>query len=201
MGECLSEIQAHYETEKIRGAAYRRPGWLEWLENEQIKPDFAKRMIRIYNRFGGVRGLADASAHVLEFLSRETVPEAGRIEAVERIRGGEKVGLGKAKEIVRPHRPRPAEARKIARENDRPVTASDGNIYFGATKQEAADADARREQTYAVLGAIENLASVDASPVEWLEAANSWDLWQPHELHQLTTACKWLNHLVAEVEG
>lgn len=103
---------------------------------------------------------------------------------------GATVGRGHSPAML----PSPSEARKIARETSRLVTASDGFIYSGATKEEGAEYVRRREQTFGVRDAIELIAECPASPQKWLSEA------EPHMLHKfklgsIDAAIEWLTEV------
>lgn len=107
-------------------------------------------------------------------------------------------------QVVHPDRtpaelPRPTEARDIARETGRFVAASDGNIYSGATDEEGADADRRREQTYGARDAIELLAATKP-PEQWLAEAETWWL---HEfsIDDVRRARDWISQLLVAMEA
>jgi hypothetical protein len=85
-----------------------------------------------------------AGYKILEFLARETTPKAGRKEIMRRLKEGERVSRKRAKKIADKHRPKPKQAAKLARETGKPVLASDGYIYLGATDEQARKADERR---------------------------------------------------------
>lgn len=95
--------------------------------------------------------------------------------------------------------PSPNEAREIARETGRFVASSDGNIYSGATEEEAGDHKARRQQIYSVRDAIELIANTKP-PAEWLTDAEAWWL-HNFDISNATTAMDWLASLVAEWES
>lgn len=89
--------------------------------------------------------------------------------------------------------PSPSEARAIARETERFVAASDGNIYSGATEEEGEDMQRRMSQTYKVRDAIELIAQ-SPSPQDWLAEAET------HWLHKfdrknIGRAVGWLENL------
>ena len=85
---------------------------------------------------------------------------------------GEAWGKGKSPA----HLPTPIQAREIARQTKRMVAASDGHLYSGATMEEGAEHDRRRQQTYGVRDAVSTLADcVDADI--WVAQA------EPHQIH------------------
>lgn len=178
-------------------------GWHEWIEaNTDISRRQVSSLIRIARKFGG-GGAATlvASGRVLDFLARDTTPEAGRNEVIERIASGETIGRKRAEEIIREHRPKPSEARKIARETGKPTQASDGNIYLGATKEQEQEAEARRKTVYDVRRAVETFSTMQVSAEDFLALALPHQLWNKAEEYQLHTAYEWLTDLIAAWEA
>src|SRR5262245_44592837 len=168
-------------------------GWAAWLKTEiGITDEYATRLIRIADKFGASRPELATSVAVLKFLSRDNIPAAGRREVIRRIKRGELITEDKAKKIVDQHRPKPDKAIAIAKETGKPTLASDGFLYFGASKQEIKESTARRTIVYAVRRAISTLAAIDLSPHQFLESALPHQLWSAKEAHEIKAAADWL---------
>jgi hypothetical protein len=133
----------------------------------------------------------------LRLLAKPSTPESARHEIIERSRRGEKIAAREAKKIVVKHHPKPAEANKRARETGKPVLASDGFIYFGASKEEASAMEQRRSVVYGVRRVVDTLANMQVTPVQFIAYA------LPHQFHgfnqhnELARAAKWLAELDA----
>lgn len=72
------------------------------------------------------------------------------------------------------HLPTPKEAKGIARETKRLVAASDGNIYSGATDEEADDYERQRTETFAVIDAVRALSECPDITQLINEAKSHW---------------------------
>lgn len=183
-----------------------RPGWYAWLEkNIGWHPSHAATLIRISEKFGKTVGSGEIglSYKVLTFLAREHTPDEGVKEVFERAKRGEVIGLDKAKEIVEPHReyPKPKEANQLARDTGKAVLASDGNYYFGASKEAAEAYERKLKIVYTVRRAIEDLAAVGMTASAFLKYADKHQLWRANEEHLLTEAHEWLSDLLQEWEA
>jgi len=167
--------------------------WAQWLAAEVGMTDrHARSLMQIADRFGSLGADLPTGYKVLELLSRGTTPDAGRREVIRRLRKGEQVTPSKAKKIVDQHRPKPDKAIAIAKETGKPTLASDGFLYFGATKQEIKESTARRTIVYAVRRAISTLAAIDLTPHQFLESALPHQLWAAKEAHEIKDAADWL---------
>lgn len=181
------------------GPKGQRMGWKKWLKDEiQISEEYAAQLIRTNEKFGhlavGDRQLP--SMKVLDFLGREHVPEKARKEVLRRVNKGEAIGKGKAEKIVNQHRPSPKKAIQIAQETGKAVVASDGYLYMGASEHELKQADVRRTVVYAVRDAVETLARINLTPVQFLEFAHAHQLWERGKNdHEIADAIKWLTAL------
>jgi hypothetical protein len=200
LGKELKEAQDEFPLEQTRGGL-ARPGWKQWLKNDiGLSENHALTLIRIYSKLGArVQGLP-ASIKTLKLLCRDRTPESARQEIIGRIRKGERLSTKESRKIVTKHYPKPAEANRIARETGRPTAASDGNIYFGASKEKAKALEERRSVVFAVRRAVEVLATMKVTPTQFLEYA------LPHQLHKfdehgrLKRAAGWMNALNAAWE-
>lgn len=183
-----------------------RQGWPEWVTRSTgWTVNHAGVLIRISEKLGLAvgKGQVNISFKVLEFLAREATPEEGVKEIVRRAKTGEPIGLDKAKAIVEPHReyPKPKEANQKAKETGKGILASDGNYYFGASKEQAAEYDRKIKIVYTVRRAIEDLAAVGMTAKQFLKYADKHQLWRADEEHLLTEAHDWLAALLEEWES
>jgi len=178
-----------------------RPGWARWLRSEcGIGENHASGLMNIGRKFGHLKGKRLPGNRVLRLLSYTTTPEAGVREVLRRVQRGEDVPAKAAKEIVDKHRPKPKDANKQAKETGKPVLASDGYLYFGASKEQARASEERRTVVYSVRRAVECLASVEVTPHQFLESALPHQLWNREDEKQIDRALKWLNALHAAWE-
>ena len=197
LGKELKTVRDSFE----KGDRGLRAGWNEWLKDEiGIAEGHARSLIRVADQFDGVNAELATSFSVLEYLSREHVPDEGRREVIKRIESGEQIGKGRAKEIVDEHRPKPKEANQIAHDTGKPTLASDGYLYFGASKDEAKQIDDRRTAVYAVRRAVETLAEMEVSPHQFIQLALPHQLWTADNEGEIDKALKWLSALHAAWE-
>lgn len=206
LGRELNEARDSFPEEKVGGAVKRRPDWENWLKtNIGFSIDYANRLIRIWQTFGGkTAGLAaPASFKVLDYLSTGHVPDEAREQVIKRISAGETIGKGKAQNIVeavKTDAPPPSEANRIAKETGKPTLARDGNYYLGASKEEAAQTEARRRMVYGVRDAVKALAETEVTPAQFLKQALPHQLWSHDEEHLIGEALDWLTRLAAAWE-
>lgn len=95
--------------------------------------------------------------------------------------------------------PVPSEARRMASETGKFVAASDGNIYSGASEAEASSAVKIRDQTYAVIDAIDQIFRMPDAAA-WLAEAESWQL-REFDKEKAEAAVQWLNRLLERIDG
>lgn len=173
------------------------PGWKQWLRREfKITEDHAAKLIRIAERFGHLRpsaALARTSGRVLYFLAQDATPPAAIREIRRKIARGQSIGYERARAIADSHRPKPRDANRMAAETGKPVAASDGNIYFGRTKDEAAAFEQQVEAVYSVRRAIETLATIQQTPTEFLKFMQPHQRWKANDEHQIRDASEWLH--------
>lgn len=175
-----------------RGLNNSRPGWKEWLKSEfDISERTARKFIQVADRFGPRRAELPAATNVLALLSG-AIPESAEIEITRRLKAGEKIGERKARKIIDENLPSPSKARKQARETGRPVAATDGYVYFGATKEEEEKIELRRSIVFGVRRAVESLSAVPMSPHEFLKYALPHQLWNEDEGPLIEKAADWL---------
>ena len=94
--------------------------------------------------------------------------------------------------------PTPEKANDLARMNGILVKASDGRMYSGATEQETADFAKKREQTYALVDAINEIADNPVTPQEWVTDAEDYML-HSFRLGSIDEAVRYLTELRPEV--
>jgi hypothetical protein len=181
----------------VKGA---RPGWQNWIRDQVgIDPRTAYNFMKVAEKFGSSRELPAISRRILVMLAQDTVPDAGKNEVIERIRKGERVTARHAGKIIAEHRyPKPTEANKQAKETGQPVQASDGYIYFGTSKSDAQLGEDRRTVVYGVKDAIEALAEVELTPLNFIKFMLPHQRWDHNEEKKIEKARLWLNELAKE---
>jgi hypothetical protein len=195
LGAELSRVRDTFPAQKDGN----RPGWRDWITNETgITDRHVRTLIRVADKFGS-RGDAVAAGlglKVMEFLTRETVPDSAKEEIMDRVSKGERIGHGKAIKIAEAHRlPGPAAANKQAKEEGRPVLASDGNIYFGTSPEKAKEGEDRRTMIWGVRRALDTLGGIQLTPTQFLNYALPHQLWNTEEEQVIKRALKWLSQL------
>lgn len=187
-----------------REAHGSRPGWAEWVQTETgISEGHSRALIRISEQLGGGIAKLGFSTRVLTYMVKADTPERGVDEIIERGKKGEAINLTRAKEIVAPHReyPKPKEANEKAKETGKAILASDGNYYFGTSKETAEAYERKKQIVYGVRRAVEALAEVGMTPDAFLEYADKHQLWRLDEEHLLTAAHDWLGGLLEAWEN
>lgn len=170
----------------------KRPGWQKWLKDVGISTAHANCLIRVADKFADARQHVGISRSILVLLSRPSTADEAFNEVVRRVKTGEQITTRKAKKIIDKHRPKPAEANKIAKETGKAVVASDGYIYLGADKEEVKEATAKRTAIFALRNAIEVLAAIQVSPQQFLDMAHPHQLLRLNEGNQINRAAMWL---------
>jgi hypothetical protein len=182
------------------GPRNRRMGWQTWLKKEfNISLDWAARLILVNRKFAHrlIDNQPMPTLHVLDYLAKSTTPGAAVDEILERVQKGEKISKAKAKKIARKTLPGPKAANKMARESGKPVEASDGYVYLGATDEQAKESKQRLTVVYALKEAIATIAatSQNMSAVEFLEYGMPHQLWKPDEEQQIEQTLQFLKDL------
>lgn len=198
-----AELAKARETFPNRGVGKKpnyRPGFVKWAkETTGLSDGYISNLIAVHEKFGHRAHGKDAprlAGNVMIMLSRKDVPESARIEALGRIASGGKVGRKDAKKIVAKHKlPGPKKANEQAREEGRPVYASDGNIYFGTDQMKAKEGADRRTMVYGVRDALEHLGAIKLTGKEFLDYAFPHQLWTVEESAIIKAALKWLTDL------
>jgi len=175
-----------------------RLGWSAWIKREfDMRKNTANAFIRTFEKFGDVRGQLPTQT-VLRYLGKESVSDAARTEVILRHNRGEKVTLKKAKRIVQRSLPSPAKANEQAMETGKPVQASDGYVYFGASKEQVSAAQDKRTVVYSLREAVATIYGISHTMTaeEFLSYA------APHQLLAfqkndalIDDAAKWLGDL------
>lgn len=173
-----------------------RPGWYEWVERETgWSSGHATRVITVAEKFGSLP-VSSLSFNVLEYLSREQTPEQATKEILDRAKGGEVISLDKAKQIIKPHLPTPAQAMKEARETGKLIHARDGHIYSGATEDEMMAHSQRRHVIYTMKDNITDIAECPLTPNQWIKSIGNNDHWiSEFKLRNIDVAIKFLTAL------
>lgn len=181
----------------------QRPGWHDWVHrNTPWKHNHATKFIRVTERCGKLIGSSSSTTttltlEVLNVISGPEVPEELTREVVGRAAQGEQFTVKSTRALVEERtRPKPKEANEKARETGKAVLASDGNYYFGATKEQAEAYEKKIKIVYTVRRAIEDLANVGMSASAFLKYAEKHQLWRSNEEHLLNDAHDWLSALL-----
>jgi hypothetical protein len=174
-----------------------RPGFIKWAKQSTgLSQGHISNLIIIYQKFGHRRGANKLAGNVMSLLARKDVPESARVEVSTRAERGEHIGRGEAKKIAQKHKlPTPKAANQQAKEEGRPVRASDGNIYFGGSEQQAKQGEERRTMVFGVRRALEHLAGIKLTGRQFLEYALPHQLWTEEEAVVIKQALQWLTDL------
>jgi hypothetical protein len=173
-----------------------RPGWREWLTTETgWTSRHALKFVSIAEKFDGVE-VRHLSHAVLDYLSRDMIPESARQEVITRTQAGEVMGRGKAKSVVEKHLPTPAQAMKEARETGKLIHARDGHIYSGATEDEMMAHSQRRHVIYKMKDNITEIAECELTPHQWIKSIGDNDHWvSEFKVRNIDVAIKFLTAL------
>ena len=129
-------------------------------------------------------------------LASPKVPESARQEAIKRSESGVHVSYTDAKKIVKVHKhPPPKAANMQAKEEGRPVLASDGYIYFGTDPGRAKEGEDRRTMVYGVRRALDALGNIHLTGNQFLLYAMPHQLWDAEEGKIIKRALRWLTSL------
>lgn len=175
-----------------------RPGFARWARQATgLSVSQINSLIQVHNKFGhrgsGARNLAQ---NVLVLLARDDVPESARIEVVQRAEKGDRIGRQEAKKVAEKHKaPTPKAANALAKEEGRPVLASDGFIYFGTDPGRAKEGMDRRKMVYGVKDALEHMGNIQLTGRQFLDYAFPHQLWKPEEAPIIKKALRWLMDL------
>lgn len=175
----------------------QRPGFAKWAHKHTgLSQSAISNLLLVNRKFGHYRGVGQLAGKVMILLARVDVPESARLEVVGRAQRGEHIGAKEAKKIADKHKlPSPKAANQQAKEEGRPVFASDGYIYFGTDPGKAKEGTDRRRMVYGVKDALEHLASIHLTARQFLDYAFPHQLWKPEEAPVIKKALRWLSDL------
>lgn len=174
-----------------------RPGFSQWAKKETgLSDGHITTLIQIHKKFGRRAREPRLSTEVMKLLARDVVPEAARREAVDRAEQGEHLTGTDAKKIIKAHKlPAPKAANQQAKEEGRPVLASDGYIYFGTDPGRAKEGEDRRSMVYGVRKALDALGNIQLTGRQFLAYAMPHQLWTVDEAKVIKQALRWLTSL------
>lgn len=153
-------------------------------------------LLKINRKFGGRQVEPRLAQNVMILLAADSVPESARQEAVKRAEAGEHVGRIDAQKIAKAHKhPPPKAANQQAKEEGRPVLASDGYIYFGTDPGRAKEGEDRRTMVYGVRKALDTLGNIHLTGKQFLSYALPHQLWDDQEAKIIKQALRWLASL------
>jgi hypothetical protein len=176
-----------------------RPGFLKWAKQSTgLSQSYVSNLIQVHRKFGHRTSNARLSTVVMVLLSKPDVPESARQEAIKRAESGVHVGRGEAKKIVKVNKlPTPKAANALAKDEGRPVLASDGYIYFGTDPGRAKEGEDRRTMVYGVRKALDTLGNIHLTGRQFLDYALPHQLWDADEAKIIKHALRWLGDLDA----
>jgi hypothetical protein len=181
-----------------------RPGFSKWaVQQTGLTRNYVSALLQIHHKFGGGGGGHHRLAgNVMRLLSFQHVPESARIEAISRSQQGEVVGRDTVKKIVAKHKlPTPKAANQQAKEEGRPVLASDNFIYFGTDPDKAKEGEDRRTMVYGVRKALDVLGNIKLTGRQFLSYALPHQLWSDEEAKIIKQSLRWLTSLDAAWEA
>ena len=175
----------------------RRPGFSRWAqETTGLQKGQITNLLRIHRKFGGSRESPRLGVEVMKLLASEKVPASARQEVIDRAEKGEQITRKDARKIVKTHsHPPPKAANAQAKEEGRPVLASDGYIYFGTDPGRAKEGEDRRTMVYGVRKALDTLGKIHLTGRQFLAYAMPHQLWTAEEQHIIKDALRWLQDL------
>lgn len=179
------------------GPKRKRPGWYQWVKREcSITPKYSYAFIAIAEKFRDQDLPPNLSMSVLRILSDRNMSDEAVGEIIEQAKTGKKVTRKDAAKAKKKHSlPSPKAANEQAREEKRPILASDGYIYFGSDPEKAKAGEDRRTMVYGVRKALETLAAIELTPTQFLNYALPHQLWQGDESQVIKQSLRWLTGL------
>jgi hypothetical protein len=176
-----------------------RPGFERWARQATgLSQGHINTLLHVHRKFGHRGGNPRLASNVMRLLSRSDVPESARLEALSRAEKGEHIGHLEAKKIAKVHKlPAPKAANAQAKDEGRPVLASDGYIYFGTDPGRAKEGEDRRTMVYGVRKALETLGGIHLTGKQFLSYALPHQLWDDDEAKIIKQALRWLTDLDA----
>jgi hypothetical protein len=180
---------------------HRSGQFIKWARNETgLSVSQIYNLLRVHQKFGHQqRGVNQKlGTGVMVLLSASNVPESARQEAIKRAESGSHVDKTDAKKIIKVHKlPTPKAANAQAKDEGRPVLASDGYIYFGTDPGRAKEGEDRRTMVYGVRKALDTLGNIHLTGRQFLEYALPHQLWDADEAKIIKHALRWLGDLDA----
>jgi hypothetical protein len=174
-----------------------RPGFAKWaVQKTGLSRGQISSLLQIHRKFGARGRKHQLASQVMKLLVQQDIPESARQEIVDRSERGERIGLGEAKKIADRHKlPGPKAANEQAKEEGRPVLASDGYIYFGTDPRLAKEGADRRSMVYGVRRALDHLGNIQLTGKQFLDYAFPHQLWTSEEEAIIKKALRWLSDL------
>jgi len=200
LGEVLLEGKEFFPKTNMSGSRFERPGYKEWVTASfSLTPKHANVFIRTFKKFGAAGVPSGLSFASLQILGREGTPAEVVSEVFDRAASGEIIGRPTVRKMIaQKKRPTPQQARADARSTGKPVEASDGNIYLGATKEEEAENDRRIATVYGLKNAVEAIANIGLTPKDFVGLAALHERWWEKDQWALKSASEFLKNLVEE---
>jgi hypothetical protein len=176
-----------------------RPGFGKWAQQTTgLSSSQIVKLVAIHKKFGRAHQNIRLAQNVMVLLSAKDVPASARQEAIDRAAKGEHIGHKEAKKIAKVHKlPSPKAANTQAKDEGRPVLASDGYIYFGTDPGRAKEGEDRRTMVYGVRKALDTLGNIHLTGRQFLEYALPHQLWDADEAKIIKHALRWLGDLDA----
>jgi len=173
--------------------------WLPWLKREfGWSEDTAERFIQVSALSNQIPQVAEFRLPIsaLYRFAAPSTPETARTEIIERAQSGEMISFSEVKCIIDAARlPGPKKANQLAKEEGRPVFASDGYIYFGTDPELAKEGEDRRTMVYGVRRALDTLGNIQLTGRQFLDYALPHQLWDENEAKIIKQALRWLTSL------
>jgi hypothetical protein len=175
-----------------------RPGFAFWARQQTgLSTGQIISLLRVHKKLAHrSHGRIKMSQQVMRLLIAKEVPESARQEVFGRAERGEHIAPPEAKKIIAKHKlPTPKAANQLAKEEGRPVFASDGNIYFGTDPARAKEGQERRAMVFGVRDALNHLGNIHLTGREFLDYAFPHQLWSEDEASVIKKALRWLTDL------
>ncbi len=208
-GGLLKEQRGAFGNEVDRKQARGADTWGAWVLSElgwHIKygRDHANRLIQIHERFDTVATTVSLGHEMMKVLSAKSTPDELVAEVIDLAERGKlptvKSVRDKKKALVADPRPTPTEAKRIAKETRAVVLGSDDRYYTPMEEEDLADYDERMNRSYAVVEAIEEIATTVVTPGEWINNAESQWL-DELSIGSIEVAISWLNILLNDYKS
>jgi hypothetical protein len=194
----LAQLAETFPFDPRKPTKPERPGFAKWAHQATgLSKTQIRNLLLIHKKFGEhARVDGKLGVHVMGLLARNNVPASARQEAIDRAAKGERLTTRDAKKIAKAHKlPGPKAANQQAKEEGRPILASDGYIYFGATPEQAKAGEDRRAMVFGVRRALDHLGNIELTGRQFLAYAAPHMLWKPEEAAIIKKALRWLKDL------